>query len=124
MNEKGFSLIESLVALAILGITLAALVPAFQAFLDANSVSEERSNALAAGQQAMEVLRHEDPSSLPSSGSSAAQIITVGAHEFEVITHYCREPSYCGADTRHVVMDVGFAGKDIYQIETVFTRLH
>lgn len=124
MNEKGFSLVESLVALAILGITLAALVPAFQAFLDANSVSEERSNALAAGQQAMEMMRHKDPSSLPSSGSSAAQIITVGAHEFEVIAHYCVKPSYCGTDTRHVVMDVGFAGKDIYEIETVFTRLH
>lgn len=124
MNEKGFSLIESLVALAILGITLAALVPAFQSFLDANSVSEERSNALAAGQQAMEALRHRDPASLPSSGSSAAQIITVGNHEFEVVTHYCIEPSYCGTGTRHIVMDVGFAGKDIYQIETVFTRLH
>jgi prepilin-type N-terminal cleavage/methylation domain-containing protein len=124
MNDKGFTLIESLVALAILGITLAALVPAFQSFLDANSVSEQRSNALAAGQQAMEALRHVDPASLPTSGSSSPQIVTVGEHEFEVVTTYCLDSSYCGTGTRHITMDVAFAGKDIYTLETVFTRLH
>jgi prepilin-type N-terminal cleavage/methylation domain-containing protein len=124
MNSKGFTLLEALVSLGILGVTLAAILPAFQALMDANSLSEERSNALAAAQEVMEGLRHEDPASLPSSGSSAVQAVTVGAHEYEVVTHYCRDTTYCGADSRHIVVEVSFAGKDVYEIETVFTRLH
>ena len=87
-------------------------------------VSEERSNALAAAQEVIEALRHKDPASLPSSGSSALQAVTVGAHEYEVLTHYCQKPTYCDADSRHIVVEVSFAGKDVYAIETVFTRLH
>jgi prepilin-type N-terminal cleavage/methylation domain-containing protein len=124
MNSKGFTLLESLISLGILGITLVAMVPAFQTLMDANSVSEERSNALAAAQEVMEGLRHKDPASLPSSGSSAVQAISVGAHEYEVVTHFCRDTTYCGSDSRHIVVEVSFAGKDVYAIETVFTRLH
>lgn len=124
MSSKGFTLLESLVALGILGVTLMAMVPAFQMLMDANSLSEERSNALAAAQEVMESLRHQDPASLPSSGSSPVQAVSVGAHEYEVVTHYCRNTTYCGSDSRHIVVEVSFAGKDVYAIETVFTRLH
>jgi prepilin-type N-terminal cleavage/methylation domain-containing protein len=124
MNSKGFTLLEALIALGILGVTLVALIPAFQMLMDANSLSEERSNALAAAQEVVEGLRHEDPASLPSSGSSAVQAISVGAHEYEVVTHYCQDTTYCGSDSRHIVVEVSFAGKDVYAIETVFTRLH
>ena len=123
MNSKGFTLLEALISLGILGVTLVAMVPAFQTLMDANSVSEERSNALAAAQEVMEGLRHEDPASLPASGSSAVQAISVGAHEYEVVTHYCRNTTYCDSDSRHIVVEVSFAGKDVYAIETVFTRL-
>jgi type II secretion system protein I len=124
MKDKGFTLLEALIALGILSVALVALIPAFQAFLDANSVSEERSNALAAAQQVIEGLRHEDPASLPSSGSSAIQAVTVGHHEYEVVAHYCQDSAYCGSDSRHIVVEVDFAGKNVYTIETVFTRLH
>jgi prepilin-type N-terminal cleavage/methylation domain-containing protein len=123
MNCKGFTLLESLVTLGILGVTLVAMIPAFQTLMDANSVSEERSNALAAGQQVMEALRHQDPASLPSSGS-IAQAVAVGHHEYEIETHYCQNSTYCDADSRHIVVEVSFAGKIVYTIETVFTRLH
>lgn len=124
MNEKGFTLLEALVSLGILGITLVAMLPAFQSFMDANSLSEERSNALAAAQEVIESLRHKDPASLPSSGSSPVQAVTVGQHEYEILTHYCQESTYCDADSRHIVVEVSFAGKNIYAVETVFTRLH
>jgi prepilin-type N-terminal cleavage/methylation domain-containing protein len=124
MNEKGFTLLEALVSLGILGITLVAMLPAFQSFMDANSVSEERSNAVAAAQVVIESLRHKDPASLPASGSSPVQAVTVGQHEYEILTHYCQNPSYCDADSRHIVVEVSFAGKDVYTVETVFTRLH
>ena len=51
MNQRGFTLLESLIALALLSVTLVALIPTFQNFMDANTVSEERSNALAAAQE-------------------------------------------------------------------------
>jgi prepilin-type N-terminal cleavage/methylation domain-containing protein len=123
MNERGFTLLEALISLAILGIVLVALVPTFQTFLNANTLSEERSNAVAAAQRVMEVLRHQDPASLPSSGSSAIQAVSVGEHEYEVVTHYCQESKYCGTDIRHIVVEVSFAAKVVYTVETVFTRL-
>ena len=98
-------------------------MPNFQAFLDANSASEEMSNALAAAQVVMEETRHLDPATLPTSGSSDVKIITVGAHEFEVITHYCRIADYCSNASRHIVIEVGFAGRTIYTVESVFSRL-
>lgn len=123
-RQDGFTLLEATIALAILSVALVAMIPGFQTFLDANSLSEERSNALAAGQRAIETLRGKDPASMPSSGTSAVQAITVGSHEYEILTHYCKEASHCDADSRHIVVEVGFAGKNVYTIETVFTRLH
>ena len=124
MNSKGFTLLESVISLGILSITLVGMLPAFQTFMDANSLSEERSNALAAGQEVIEALRHKDPSSLASSGSSPIEAVQVGSHEYEVVTHYCLNSSYCGSDIRHITVEVSFAGKIVYTIETVFTRLH
>jgi general secretion pathway protein I len=122
-DARGFTLLEALVALAILGIALAGLLPAFQTFLDANSVSEERSNAVAAAQQVMELLRQQDPSSLPSSGTSTVETIQVGDHEYEVVATYCAEADYCSTAARHIVLEVSFAGNAVYQVETVFTQL-
>jgi len=124
MNSKGFTLLESLISLGILSITLVTMIPAFQTLMDANSVSEERSNALAAAQVVIESLRHEDPASLPKDGASTLQAVAVGNHEFEVETHFCAETTYCGTDSRHILIEVSFAGKVVYKIETVFTRLH
>lgn len=123
MSERGFTLLEALIAMAILGIVLAGLVPAFQAFMDANSVSEERSNAVAAAQQVMEILRQEDPSGLPSSGTSSVQTVSVGNHDYEVVATYCSKPSYCSSAARHIIVEVSFAGSAVYQVESVFTRL-
>jgi prepilin-type N-terminal cleavage/methylation domain-containing protein len=124
VRNRGFTLVEAVFALAILGITIAALLPAFIDFLDINSLSEERSNAVAAAQQVMEELRQIDPGSLPNSGSSAVQTVTVGNHEYEVTAHYCRTSSYCSATGRHIVLEVDYGGKTIYTVETVYTRLH
>lgn len=123
MNQNGFTLIEALVAMSILSIALVGMVPGFQTFLDANSVSEERSNGLAAAQNVMEALREADPGSLPTSGTSPVQAVTVGQHEYEVVVHYCTVAMYCNAASRHVLVEVDFAGKNIYTVESVFTRL-
>jgi prepilin-type N-terminal cleavage/methylation domain-containing protein len=123
MGDRGFTLIEAVFALAILGITIAAVLPAFVDFLDANTLSEERSNAVAAAQQVMEELRQFDPGSLPSSGSSAVQTVTIGNHEYEVTAHYCRESTYCTTAGRHIILEVNFGGNTVYTVETVYTQL-
>jgi len=123
MNCRGFTLLEALVAMAILGIALAGLLPSFQSFMDANSLSEQRSNAVAAAQEVMEGLRQLDPSGLPSTGTSSVQAVTIGNHEYEVVANYCVETSYCSSAARHIVLEVSFAGKTVYTVESVFTRL-
>ena len=124
MSQRGFTLLESTIALAILSIALVAMIPGFQTFMDANSLSEERSNALAAAQRTLEVLRYKDPSTLPTSGNDGIQAVTVGNHQYEVVTHYCQNASYCGSASRHIVVEVAYGGKNVYTVETVFTQLH
>lgn len=123
MNERGFSLVESLVALAILAVALLGVVPTFYVLVNVDTLSEQRSNAVAAAQQVMEGLRQASPSSLPTSGTSAVQRVSVGQHDYEVTAHYCMNPSFCTADMRHIVLDVSFGGRNVYIVETVYTRL-
>ena len=48
MNEDGFTLIEGLLAIFLLGVVLTGVLPGFLTFLDANTASEETSDAVAA----------------------------------------------------------------------------
>ena len=123
MSERGFSLVEALCALALLGIALIGVIPTFQVLVNVDTLSEQRSNAVAAAQQVMEALRQQSPSSLPTSGASAVQHVSVGDHDYEVTAHYCTNPTFCTADMRHVVLDVSFGGRNVYIVETVYTRL-
>lgn len=123
MTQRGFSLLECLVALAILGMILAGVVPAFFHYMDVNTRNELRTGAIAAAQEQMELTRGVDPQSMPSSGSAGPVFIDVGGREFEVLTTYCANAGYCGTDTRHVVVEVSFGGNTLYRTETVYTRL-
>jgi len=123
MNERGFTIAEVVVALAILSFAMVGLLGAFQTFMDTNTFTEERSDAVAAAQMVMEILREPDPGSLPSSGSSAMQYVDVGQHQFGVVVHYCTSPQYCDADSRHILLEVSHGGEVIYTVESVYTRL-
>jgi len=123
MDSRGFTLIESLLAIAILGIALAGIMPAFLTFLDANTLSEERSDAVAAAQFVMERMRQQNPGTMPTTGASALELIAVGEREFEVQGFYCTDNAYCNTDSRHVVLEVNYGGQSVYSLETVFTKL-
>ena len=122
-DEKGFSLVEAVVAMGILAIVLLGIVPTVQVLMNANTISEQRSNAVAAAQEVIEALRQQSPSSLPTSGTSATQTVSVGTRDYEVIAHYCTKTQYCNDDMRHVVLEVNYAGRNVYIVETVYTRL-
>jgi type II secretory pathway pseudopilin PulG len=123
VNEKGFSLAEAVCALGLLAIVLLGIVPTIQVLMSTNTISEQRSNAVAAAEEVMESLRQQSPSSLPSSGSSAVQTVTIGSRDYEVVAHYCTRSEYCNDDMRHIVLEVGYAGHNVYIVETVYTRL-
>ena len=121
--EFGFTLVECLIAVAILGVALTSLMPSFLDFMDANSHSESRSDAVAAAQQIMESLRRQDPAGWPSTGSSTAEVVEINNREFEVVKTYCLSSQYCGSASRHIVVEVSFGGKVLYSVESVYTRL-
>jgi prepilin-type N-terminal cleavage/methylation domain-containing protein len=123
MNERGFTLLESLLALAILGIALAGILPAFFGYMNVTTRNEVRTGAVAAAQEQMEALRFGDPSTMPMNGATGPAYIGVDAREYELISRYCVRPEYCTTNSRHVLVEVGFGGNVVYQTESVFTKL-
>ena len=123
MNERGFSLVEVLLAVALVGTVILGVLPAFIVCKDTNTRNELRSGAAAAAQSVMEGHRRVDPSTLPTTGSSAMQVVTVGERDFEVVTHYCVENVLCDLQSRHLVVEVGFGTETILTIESVYTKL-
>ncbi|MCP3980224.1 MAG: type II secretion system protein [bacterium] len=123
MNERGFSLLEALVAMALLGIVMAGVAPSFLVYLNINTHNEERSAAVQAATLKMEDLRRANPASMPSSGSDAMELITVGERDFEIVSSYCTRPTFCGNDTRHVAVEVSYGDKIVFTVESVFTQL-
>ena len=78
MNERGFSLVEVMLAVALVGTVLLGVLPALMVCKDTNTRNELRSGAAAAAQSVIEAHRKADPETLPATGSTALQVITVG----------------------------------------------
>ena len=125
IKQSGFSLIEVMVAMVIFGVVSASMAPVFMNHLKFNTAMEVRSGAYAAAQQVLDDLRSQDPSSMPSSGSSAATSVPAGDRIYSVVTSYCLQASYCAsANIRHLKVEVSYKGNLVYSVETVFTKLH
>ena len=123
MNERGFSFIELLLAVALVGTVILGVVPAFLACKDANTRNEIRSTAAAVAQRAMEAQRRLDPSTLPTSGSTPIRVVREGERDYEFVVHYCVEPAWCDLDTRHLMVEVSFGPRTVLVVESVFTKL-
>jgi prepilin-type N-terminal cleavage/methylation domain-containing protein len=123
VNERGFSLLEVLLAVALVGIVIMGVVPAFITCKDVNARNEVRSGALAAAQRLMEEHRRVDPATLPSSGSSSIQLMSVGKRDYEVVAHYCIASALCDHQSRHITIEAGFGNETLLTIEAVFTKL-
>ena len=110
-RQGGFTLVETLVALVILGIALTGILPAFTSHTRVNARSQQRSGAIVAAQQVLESLRLDDPAAMPEAGSTAPQLVLVGDVPYEVITHYCENESLCDDASRHLTVEVQLDGK-------------
>ncbi|TVR64102.1 MAG: type II secretion system protein [Gemmatimonadales bacterium] len=120
-DRRGFSLIEAIVALAILAVVLGAVVPTFARNVRLNTDSELRGWAVAVAQEELDALRASG--SWPASGSQ--QTVTAGEATFTshlAYERYC-QGSVCYDGARHVSLEVRHGGQTLYTVETVFTVL-
>lgn len=120
---RGLTLVEVLVALAILGL-LGPVVGAFLAYLQTNSRTELRSQAVVLAQERLEALRLQDPQNLPTSGCTEETVDRYG-RTFRVQTCYCTTQNLCGPGARFLEVRVYRQGEanPLYSVATVFTQL-
>lgn len=123
-NQKGYTLLEVLFSLSLLGLFLGGLAPAFVAQFRFNTINEWRSGAQQVAQRKMDELRQQEPGTLPTSGSTGPETITTDGRDFEVTTYWCEESTYCSTgDNRHIRVAITYQGRVLYNVETVFTAL-
>jgi len=122
-NQQGFSLMEVIVSMALLGIISAGIVPGFLNYFATITTNDVRTGAVNAAQVRLDALRIANPADLPSSGSDSVDI-NVGNYIFTVVTTYCLDASYCELNnTRHLHVDVNRNAETIYRVETIYTQL-
>jgi len=121
--RAGFSLIEAIIAIAIVGVVLTALVPAFVGNLRINTDSEARSGAVAAAQTVLDQFRVRPKSDWPTPGAT----VSVDSHgrSYDVRVTYqtfCQNDTcYSGAES--IDLEVSYGGRIRYTVSTVFTVL-
>lgn len=124
LKQRGFTLIEVLVALALLALVSAGIVPSFLRFVRYNTQMEVKSGALQAAQLVLDNLRFSNPADLPSEGSSPEEVVNINGRNYKVTVSYCTVAAYCSSDnTRHLKAMVYLGSKKLYEVETVYTRL-
>jgi prepilin-type N-terminal cleavage/methylation domain-containing protein len=121
-QQAGFTIIEAVIALAVLGIVLAAIAPIFISNLRDNNRSEKRSEAIAVARQVFEGLRYKDPATLPTSGTTTENVV-MGGQTFQVDTTMCSLSTYCTTGSRHITVTVKQGGTTQFSADTVFTQL-
>ena len=123
-RAQGFTLVEMLVALLILGVLMGVVITAISSNTSLNSQTELRSQAVVAAQQVLDTARTRDPATMPTSGSDAAVSVLVGGHPFSVTLSYCTNPTYCTGTARQLLAQASYAGRSLFSVETVFTSVN
>jgi len=122
-KQEAFTLVEVMVAMSIFLIVTSMMMPAFTMHLKVNTNSEIRNGAIAVGQQMLDGIRSQDPGTLPSSGTSALVNYNGGERTYQGQYTYCAISSYCTTRSRHLKVRVLYKNQEVFNAETVFTRL-
>lgn len=123
MRREGLTLLEVLVALAVLTIGLVAVVPSFTGFLHVNTGSEVMTDAANVAQTLFEGYRLEDPTTMPTSGTTTSTV-TYQGRTFQVATTYCVQSTYCGSGSRDIQVAVSYENNEVFRAETVYTQVN
>jgi type II secretory pathway pseudopilin PulG len=125
-RTAGLTLIEALIAVAIVAILLAGLVPSFVNALRINTDSEVRSQAVAAAQTVLDSLRAEPDWPPYAGGQPPVRQVDVGGRSYDVTIEYAPYVSDAG-DTydgaREVRLEVAYRDEVRYTVATVYTEL-
>lgn len=120
--SSGFSLIEAIIAVSLLGIALAAIVPSFVSYAGVNRDSEIKTQALAVAQEVFDELRWTGTfSNWPASGT-LRQISREGRTFDAVITWCTSELELCDTNIRHVQVEVRFNDRTYFTAQTAYTQ--
>ncbi len=123
-QQRGFTLLEVMVSIGIFGIISGMMATSFVTMIRNNYENEVRTGAYQAAQQVLDTLRQADPSSIPTSGNSGPQNITIGNRTYSATTYYCEVASQCAsASIRGLRVAVTFRSKQRYSVGTVFSQL-
>ncbi len=123
MSERGFSLVETLVAVALLAFLSTGILTAFSSQAASSGRNERRLAATAAAEQVLEFYRMDDPELMPTSGSVGPVVVAANTQEFEVFTLFCTRPTFCTDTARQLVVEVYSGPTKVYDVETVFTQV-
>ncbi|MCP3980088.1 MAG: prepilin-type N-terminal cleavage/methylation domain-containing protein [bacterium] len=124
MSGRGFTLVEALIAMALLGIILSGVAAGFVSLSTINTHNELRTGAVQAAQIVMEAWRGVSPVDMPDPLRIVRENVVVGEREFRVHTRFCGIAELCSEDVRHIVVEVNFQGNRIYSVETVYSRVY
>ncbi len=115
---------EAMAAMVIVTILIVALVPVLVSFTHVNKKSELRSGAVDAAELLLERYRTlEIGDTLPTTVHTHTETVTVADRDYETKTLFCETSSYCDNETTHIKVEVSFHSEQLYNVETVFTRL-
>lgn len=124
MNARGFTLVEVMVALTIFALVSASMMGAFLQQSRFNTLSEQKTEAIAAAQLVMDEIRVMDPASLPGSGSWEPEEIEIGDRVYQVRASFCERAELCLSNSiRHVTVSVEHNGRPMFEVETVYAQL-
>lgn len=121
-SERGVTMMEMLVSVMLFGVVSLGVCKAFIFNLRFNTLSEQRTDAIMAAQQRLDVLRLQDPATMPSSGTQT-QNTTIGRFTFEVRTIYCSPNTYCTTNSRFISIQVLKNNQQVYNVDSVYSQL-
>jgi prepilin-type N-terminal cleavage/methylation domain-containing protein len=121
-TKKGLTFVEIVVSLAILGVILSFVVQSFVGYLQTNTSSEVRSQAVYLAQRELEDLRNQDPRSLPTTGQ-VERSQPYASRTYMIRRIFCAQAALCNSGSRHIRVEVVWNGRTVYAAETVYTQL-
>jgi prepilin-type N-terminal cleavage/methylation domain-containing protein len=129
--DRGFSLIETIIALTTLGICLAYAMPLFLYAKINNSKSEIRTGALIVSQRVFDDIRSQSVTGLPSDPSTPKiindpLIVKAIGRTYQAKVTYCEgivtDPTVCSLTSRKFKVEVNFNGSKIHDLEGNYTN--
>ena len=102
-NERGFTLLETSVALIVMMVVTLATGSLFVYAVNYNSGSGDRSAALAIAQQRLERLRRTPYTDTLLTTASSTETVTSAGRSYTVVTTVCSTSSCGGSDTLKII---------------------